>query len=594
MRFVAFAVVLCVAGCASAQEASRPQHPVVRGSLVGYAPGDEKRLVVLADAPLTGRVDVRDAAGRRVARLLPRELPARWGAIAHHYELDASAVRVPGRYELVIGRGRDAIRHPFDVKERPFAGIADALLAFVRQQRCGYNPFLDQVCHALDGRTAYGPRPAGTYLDASGGWHDAGDQLKYLLTSSTSTAHLLLAHAFAPHAFADAHDALGRAGSNGLPDVLDEARHGLEWMLKLHPAPDELYHQVADDRDHAGWRLPQDDRVDYGWGPGRERVVYAADGRPQGLREHKSASDGLANLAGRYAAAMALGHEAFRERDSAFAARCLQAAREVYALGQARPGVQQGSSYGAPYRYGEESWTDDMAWGAAELHRVTGEAAYLEDATRHARAFGAGGWWSVDRPGHYQHYPFFAYGHYALHETAPAALRAELETFYRDALAATAPRAARNPYGMAAPFAWCSNNFATALATQALLLDRMTGARTREARALALVHVEWLLGRNPWGTSMFTGLPAAGPFPTDVHLSTTSQTKRPVVGGLVDGPVYRDVFETLKGVRLSRPDPLARFQGEAVYHDDLADYSTNEPTLDGTAAAILLFALLEG
>lgn len=588
MRALRCALVLLLAGGASAEEL-----PVVRGSLVGSAPGDARRLVVLADAPLAGRVEVRDAAGRRVARIAPEELPARWGSIPRHYLVDASAVRTPGRYELVIGRGRQATRHPFEVKERPYAGLADALLAFVRQQRCGYNPFLDQVCHALDGRTAYGPRPAGTYLDARGGWHDAGDQLKYLLTSSTSTAHLLLAHRFAPAAFADTHDALGRPQApNGLPDVLDEARHGLEWMLKLHPAPDELYHQVADDRDHAGWRLPHDDRVDYGWGPGRERVVYFADGRPQGLREHRSASDGLANLAGRYAATMALGHEAFRERDPAFAARCLQAAREVYALGQARPGVQQGNSYGAPYRYGEESWTDDMAWGAAELHRVTGEAAYAEDAARHARAFGAGGWWAIDRPGHYQHYPFFAYGHHALHETAAPELRRELEGFYRAGLAATAARAARNPYGMAAPFAWCSNNFATALATQALLLDRMTG--TREARALALVHVEWLLGRNPWGTSMFTGLPAAGPFPTDVHLSTTSLTKRPVVGGLVDGPVYRDVFETLKGVRLSRPDPLARFQGEAVYHDDLADYSTNEPTLDGTAAAILLFALLEG
>ena len=48
--------------------------------------------------------------------------------------------------------------------------------------------------------------------------------------------------------FGDAVDALGRPNANGVPDLLDEARWGLEWMLKLHPSPDALYHQVADDR----------------------------------------------------------------------------------------------------------------------------------------------------------------------------------------------------------------------------------------------------------------------------------------------------------------------------------------------------------
>jgi hypothetical protein len=48
----------------------------------------------------------------------------------------------------------------------------------------------------------------------------------------------------------------------------------------------------------------------------------------------------------------------------------------------------------------------------------------------------------------------------------------------------------------------------------------------------------------------------------------------------------------LRGVSIREPDPFALFQDErAVYHDDVSDYSTNEPTMDGTAAAILLFAI---
>jgi len=72
---------------------------------------------------------------------------------------------------------------------------------------------------------------------------------------------------------------------------------------------------------------------------------------------------------------------------------------------------------------------------------------------------------------------------------------------------------------------------------------------------------------------------------------TQQLLKRPVRGALVDGPVYARIFSTLKSVGIRQPDPLAAFQGPAVYHDDGQDYASNEPTLDGTASAILLFTL---
>ena len=74
---------------------------------------------------------------------------------------------------------------------------------------------------------------------------------------------------------------------------------------------------------------------------------------------------------------------------------------------------------------------------------------------------------------------------------------------------------------------------------------------------------------------------------------TMQLMKRPVRGGLVDGPVYERIFKTLKGVSIREPDPLAAFQGPAVYHDDMNDYSSNEPTMDGTASAILMWAICD-
>jgi hypothetical protein len=318
--------------------------------------------------------------------------------------------------------------------------------------------------------------------------------------------------------------------------------------------------------------------------------VYFADGRPQGLKEFKSESTGIANLAGRYAAAAALGYEVWKTNDGPYAERLLKAATEVYAMGRAAEGVQQGNSYGAPYRYEETTWADDMEWGAAELFRATAERRYLEDAERYARMAATESWIGKEQTKHYQYYPFANLGHFRLYDLVDRDVRGLLAAYYRDGILRAIDAARGNPYAIGVPFIWCSNNLVVALATQVLLYERMTGdARYRD---VATRHRDWLLGRNPWGFSMFTAIPATGPYPTRPHLFATTLLGRTIRGGLVDGPVYRKVFETLKGVTITQPDPLEPFQDDrAVYHDDVNDYSTNEPTMDGTASAILLWAL---
>src|SRR5690606_11392023 len=120
----------------------------------------------------------------------------------------------------------------------------------------------------------------------------------------------------------------------GVPDVLDEARHGLEWLLRMFPADDQMYNQLGDDRDHAFLDLPTTDSSDYGWGKGRERPVYPCTGRPQGLLGNRNRSTGKASTAGKYASALAAGAMAFAERDAAFAARLRERAVAAYEVGR--------------------------------------------------------------------------------------------------------------------------------------------------------------------------------------------------------------------------------------------------------------------
>jgi hypothetical protein len=582
---------LCAAATLSPGIAGVAQEVFIRASQVGYASRDMKLAIAFSREPLPDKFAVVRSSNPNepvftgTARV---ESKAPWGQFSHHREIDFSSFRTPGKYCLRVG---GVVSLPFEIAENPFRQLPDWLLEFMRQQRCGYNPWLDAKCHQFDGRTAFGPLPDATQIDAVGGWHDAGDQLKYLLTSGNATAQMLLAYELSGKAawLSNAVDASGRTGPNDLPDLLDEARWGLEWMLKLHPAPDQLYHQVADDRDHAGRRLPQNEFVDYGWGKGGARVVYFADGKPQGLQKYKSESTGVANLAGRHAAAMALAYQiwhddpAYRE----FAERCLKTGKEVYAMGRAKEGSQQGNSYRAPYRYEETTWADDMEWGAAELFRATRSPEYLEHAKRYAHLARSDTWMGLVQPRHYQFYPYVNVGHYRLYDLVERDFQKVLAQYYREGLDRCLLTAGENPYGAGVPFIWCSNNLLVGLVTQCLLYERMTGdARYQE---FAAKNRDWLLGRNPWGYSMFTEIGTV--YPKDVHLPTALLTKRSIRGGLVDGPVYDRIFRSLKGVAITQPDPLAAFQGPAVFHDDYQDYSSNEPTMDGTASAILLWAI---
>jgi endoglucanase len=571
----------------------------VRASQVGYAPGDPKIGMAFSDAPLPEVFAVVDAdSGKKVFEGRPTPLDGqRWARFDHHAELDFTELRTPGTYRLRAG---DAESLPFTIKADALADLPDVLLEYMRQQRCGYNPWLKVKCHPHDGRTAYGPLPPGTPIDATGGWHDAGDLLKYHITSGNATAQMLLAYLLARDAptfrgqLADRVDAQGDPGPNGVPDLLDEARWGLDWMLKMHPAPDALYHQVADDRDHIGFRLPQDETADYGWGKGGARVVYFADGQPQGLGRYQSESTGVANIAGRFAAAMGLAYQVWKDdpRERAFAERCLAAGRSAYELGRAKPGYQQGNSYGAPYRYEESTWADDMEWGAAELYRATGEQRYLDEASEYARQVGSGGSWiGREQARHYYFYPFMNVGHFRLYDLVEDEFQQVLAGYYREGIERCVRAGESNPYRVGMPFIWCSNNLAVALVTQCGLYERMTG--DHRYRDFAARNRDWLLGRNPWGYTMFTGVGRV--YPTDVHLQTTKLTGRSIRGGLVDGPLREATFKAQLGVSIQEPDPLAAFQDErAVYHNDFHDYSTNEPTMDGTASAILMGAAWVG
>lgn len=563
----------------------------IRINLAGYPVDMPKKALILSKSDLgNAALLLKQEDGAFIKKYEGKLLKDSWEPFSFYYEIDFSELKDPGLYFFEIPNS-EIRSNTFSIGAYP--AWQEDVVSFIRTQRCGFNPFLEEYCHQDDGLSFFGIFSDSTKIDASGGWHDAGDQLKYLITSSNTTARLLMTFQMKPESFTDQVNDMGLEGKNGLPDILDEAKWGLDWILKLHPGPNELYHQVADDRDHRGFKLPHEDNADYGWGSNSFRPVYFATGKPQGLSNYKSEATGIGNLAGRSAATLALGYQVFIcfEDYHDFAEKCLKAAVELYLMGKKQEGFQQGNSFSAPYRYEENTWADDMEWAAAELFKIHKEKEYLEDARRYASIIKEWSWMERDSASHYEMYPFMNMGHYALWQIGKEEDKKRMVEYFEHNLEQIQKRADQNPYGVGHLFIWCSNNLAAAVSTQAMLYEEMTGSK--KYRPLLINHMNWLLGLNPWNTSMITGLPEKADFPLDVHMPFWRLLNVSIKGSLVDGPIWTSIHENMLGIELSEPDEYAHLQPKHIkYMDDWMDYSTNEPTLDGSAELLMILTYL--
>jgi endoglucanase len=295
---------------------------------------------------------------------------------------------------------------------------------------------------------------------------------------------------------------------------------------------------------------------------------------------------------GKFASAFALASGVYEKRDRYLADFYRAKSVSAYQYGLAKPGVAQTASVKSPYIYAEDNWVDDMELGAAAIYQLTGDSKYREQALDYSTRETVTPWMGADTANHYQWYPFHNFGHYELAKKSEGADRAKLIGYYREGIEKVWQKAKSNAFYRGVPFIWCSNNLTTSFAIQCYLYRQMTG----DASYIALEQAafDWLFGLNPWGTSMVSGLPDHGDSPVDPHSSLTELKGYKLDGGLVDGPVYGSIYNNLIGIKLTEADEYARFQSKlVVYHDDQGDYSTNEPTMDGTASLVYLLAAKE-
>jgi len=552
--------------------------PRVRVNQVAYLPAGPKNATLVTGSTQPLPWQLKQADGKTVAhgRTVPRGMDASSGQNVH--SIDFGSYRKGGTGLTLVADGETS--RPFDIGASAYDRLRRDSLKYYYTQRSGIairgdlrpgyaRPagHVDVAPNQGDSKVPCQPGVCDYTLDVTGGWYDAGDHGKYVVNGGISTWELLSTYERALHARTGQRDKLGDGtlaipeSGNKVPDILDEARWEVEFMLKMQvPAGQPLagmaHHKIHDEKWTGLPLLPSDD--------------------PQKRELHPPSTEATLNLAATAAQAARL----YRPYDRPFAARALAAARKAWTAALAHPALHadpnDATGGGA---YNDTDAQDEFYWAAAELYLSTGEKAFeqhiLTSPVHTADIFGALGFdWA---------------------RTAAAA-RLDLATVpsklpgrdrIRQSVLKGADRylttLAAQPYGM--PYApdanvydWGSNaqvlNNAVVIATA---YDISGASKYRDG---ALQSMDYLLGRNALNMSYVTGYGEVNSHQQHSRWYARQldpNMPSPPPGTLAGGP------------NSSIQDPYAQSKlqgcvGQFCYIDDIQSWSTNEHAVNWNAA----------
>ncbi|PWI13121.1 endoglucanase [Streptomyces sp. Act143] len=556
----------------------------VRVNQVGYLPDGPKRATVVTTAAQSLTWQLSNASGTVVASgsTVPRGADTASGQSVQVADFSSYQGTGSGYVLRVDGSSSD----PFDIRANLYDGLRSDAMAFFYHQRSGIAIDASLVGSAYArpaGHLGVSPNKGDTSVpcqsgvcdytqDVRGGWYDAGDQGKYVVNGGIST--WLVVNSFERAERVGKEAALGDSTlsvperGNGVPDVLDEARWELDFLMRMQVPAGKPYAGMAFHKIHdAAWTgIP---------------TRPEQDAQPREL--HRPSTAATLNLA----ATAAQCARVFRPYDAAYADRCLAAARRAWTAAQANPAMyapDSDSTGGGAY--GDSQVSDEFYWAAAELYATTGESAYRDAVTSSswhtaANAFTSYGFGWADTA---------ALGRLTL-ATVPNGLPASDLARVRSSVVSAADghlsTMAGQGYAVPIPsdgYFWGSNSEAADNAVVMAVAGELTG--DARYRAGVLEALDYLLGRNALGQSYVTGYGEKSSRNQHhrfwAHQSDSS-LPNPPAGSLAGGP----------NSGLQDPvaqEKLAGCAPAACYIDDIGSYSTNEVAVNWNAPLAWLAA----
>jgi len=414
---------------------------------------------------------------------------------------------------------------------------------------------LDDAYHASSGKS--GPQKT------AGGWHDAGDYGRYVVNSGITAGTLLWTWEMFGDRLKNVKLSLPETG-NGTPDILNEIKWNLDWMLSMQDEDGGVWHKQTTER-FCGFVMPEKDTlVSYVIGTGREPYKSSC-----------ATAD--------FAAVMAIAARAYRPFNSAYSQKCLQAARKAWTWLEKNPNVAFRNPAGVSTgEYGDGNCRDELLWASAELWRTAPDEPYQRYFLDHytellpaVRAVGPQSWANVATMGLWT---------YALAAGNDAKAAANIRQASLDAAEQIVTRTASNGYRISMTlrdYIWGSNSVAANYGLQ-LLVANVFRPDPRYVNT-ALENLHYLLGRNTLSLSFVTQL-GANPYRHPHHRpSGADNNPEPWPGMLAGGPNRSPQDPAMK--KLPAGLPPAR-----MYLDDQESYASNEMAINWNAPLVFVLA----
>jgi hypothetical protein len=512
--------------------------PKVAVSHVGFRPRAGRKIVVVRDPvqpyPKQFTVSATDRRQTHGARPLT---PVRCD-LGAFLTGDFSDIQAAGAYQVSVGGERLPLREfspkgvaiysqmqggersvQFMIAEDAWRRTLPKAIGYIHSQRCGEAvPGVHPACHLDDGLLNNGE-----HIDAVGGWHDAGDLQKGPHTNLMGVGLLKAFQNLKP-----------QPGDFAPGQILDEVRHGNKYFLKMQDKEGRVWSGTANT-----WT---------------DNIIGTADDRPMNTRKMECTTAVFTTL-------QALAGQCYAQSDPGYATRCLDAgARAFQTLDE------------------PASTADTARWtiAACELYRATRKSEYENQAFRLGRELLArqntvflgeqkrirGFWMDGEKP-----YVDLMDG-----GVPPLAIAELCHTFpdaadrsrWMDALRLhldeyVIPMAERSSYRIVPvgvylgeptqetyrPIAgrltyrffmpvrekywWLGTS--SHLLSYAVFLSRfaqLAGDKSKAYVDLAYRQMEWIMGANPFGACLMTGVGARNPMPYSVFVG-------PIIGGIMNG-----------------------------------------------------------
>jgi len=469
----------------------------------------------------------------------------------------------PGIYRIYIDNV--GCSYPFSIDDRVYDHPLTLATRFLYLQRCGIHledeetGFAHPPCHLEDAFIARQDEfyEEGEKILSTGGWHDAGDYGKYVPTTTVTVAHLLTAFALWPEKFYDGQFRIPESG-NGIPDILDEARFGLEWLFSMQRPDGAVYHKLS------GLRWPS-----IGLEPDFDR-------QPRYIFGISTAGTG------KLAATMAIAARVYRDYCPELAKKAEKAALKAWQFLSANDFIWDHTAFDdeGSGAYGCSTDWPDRLWAALELAVLTGDDDFLSAVVDCDRLTAGAEMLPATAPG-WTDASLFGLFHYARSGKSPELKKifAGKITKLADSYLAAAENSGYHYTLNYDDFYWASNKEGLARGMTMIFAGLL---REKPAyRETALAQLNFVLGFNPLSKCFVSGLgsnPVRSP-----HHRLSAHFRRPVPGLLAGGPNNKAE---------SNIEP--RNEGPFSYADYQASYSANEPAIDYNAALIFMTAAFAG